>query len=371
MTKTSGASPRSTMSRSRFPPARSTRCSARTAPASRRWSNASWASIRPTRATLLLDGRRSGVRNPRDAQALGVGMVYQHFTLVPALTAAENLVLAAPTRRRSSTGARSAELEAFLARMPFRVPLDRPVSAGGRREAEARNPQAALSRPALPHPGRADLGADARRGRRDPRPARDMAHRGEITVLMITHKFREVMAFCDDVTCCAAAPRSAAARSAISRRDEMAAMMIGDAVVRPSAGAHRRPRAARLEIAGLFARERRGREAVAGLRSQGRPARSSASPAFPATARASWSRRSPASGRSSWARSSSATGFRAQRDHFARFKVFGLPEEPLKNATVADMSVAENMAFREFDKPPIARCGWWLSRGRCAPGRAN
>ena len=33
------------------------------------------------------------MRNPRDAQALGVGMVYQHFTLVPALTAAENLVV--------------------------------------------------------------------------------------------------------------------------------------------------------------------------------------------------------------------------------------------------------------------------------------
>ena len=32
-------------------PARSTRCSARTAPASRRWSNASWASTRPTRAS--------------------------------------------------------------------------------------------------------------------------------------------------------------------------------------------------------------------------------------------------------------------------------------------------------------------------------
>ena len=25
------------------------------------------------------------------------------------------------------------------------------------------------------------------------------------------------------------------------------------------------------------------------------------------------------------------------------------------------MSVAENMAFRKFDKPPIAPLGWWLS----------
>ncbi len=43
--------------------------------------------------------------------------------------------------------------------------------------------------------------------------------------------------------------------------------------------------------------------------------------------------------------------------------MFGLPEEPLKNATAPTMSVAENMAFRAFDKPPIASLGWWLSPG--------
>src|SRR5271166_4324846 len=83
----------------------------------------------PDRGQLLIDGSEAAVRNPRDAQALGVGMVYQHFTLVPALTAAENLVV-------SRTDAPSIidwrkereELEAFLDRMPFRVPLDKPVS---------------------------------------------------------------------------------------------------------------------------------------------------------------------------------------------------------------------------------------------------
>jgi ABC-type uncharacterized transport system ATPase subunit len=42
--------------------------------------------------------------------------------------------------------------------------------------------------------------------------------------------------------------------------------------------------------------------------------------------------------------------------------VFGLPEEPLKNASVPNMSVAENMAFRKFDKTPMARLGFWLRR---------
>src|SRR5262249_53555120 len=138
----------------------------------------------PDRGELLLDGSEVSVRNPRDAQALGVGMVYQHFTLVPALTAAENLVVSqadAPAfidwrKERKS-------LEAFLDRMPFRAPLDRTMSslsAGEKQKLEILKllyldqrflildePTSVLT------PGEAEeiLGL-----------LRDMAHRGEITV---------------------------------------------------------------------------------------------------------------------------------------------------------------------------------------------
>ena len=127
----------------------------------------------PDRGQLLLDGEEVAVRNPRDAQALGVGMVYQHFTLVPALTAAENLVVSradAPAIidwRKELKGPRSFP-------RPHAVPRaarQAGVGAGGGREAEARNPQAALSRPAISHSRRADLGADAGRSGRDSRPA--------------------------------------------------------------------------------------------------------------------------------------------------------------------------------------------------------
>jgi simple sugar transport system ATP-binding protein len=39
-----------------------------------------------------------------------------------------------------------------------------------------------------------------------------------------------------------------------------------------------------------------------------------------------------------------------------------LPEEPLKNACVGGMSVADNIAFREFDRAPFASKGWWLNK---------
>ena len=42
---------------------------------------------------MLVNGHEIAVRNPREARAAGIGMVYQHFTLVPSLTGAENLVI--------------------------------------------------------------------------------------------------------------------------------------------------------------------------------------------------------------------------------------------------------------------------------------
>ena len=47
----------------------------------------------PTSGTVLVDDHEVEIHNPRDAHAHGIGMVYQHFTLVPSLTAAENLVI--------------------------------------------------------------------------------------------------------------------------------------------------------------------------------------------------------------------------------------------------------------------------------------
>ncbi len=49
--------------------------------------------LRPDAGTLRVDGRMLSLRSPADAMAAGIGMVHQHFTLVPAMTVAENLAL--------------------------------------------------------------------------------------------------------------------------------------------------------------------------------------------------------------------------------------------------------------------------------------
>jgi general nucleoside transport system ATP-binding protein len=54
---------------------------------------------RPTRGEVRVRGRALEMRSPRDAIAAGIGMVHQHFMLVPPLTVAENVALGAEPRR--------------------------------------------------------------------------------------------------------------------------------------------------------------------------------------------------------------------------------------------------------------------------------
>src|SRR6201997_1206982 len=77
---------------------------------------------------IALDGATVSVKSPRHAQALGIGMVYQHFTLVPNMTVAENLVLArsrvpAVIDWRKEYDA----LRGFMATTPFPIDPEREV----------------------------------------------------------------------------------------------------------------------------------------------------------------------------------------------------------------------------------------------------
>ena len=51
--------------------------------------------IQPDAGQILVRGNPEQIRGPLDARQLGIGMVHQHFTSVPALTAAENIGLTA------------------------------------------------------------------------------------------------------------------------------------------------------------------------------------------------------------------------------------------------------------------------------------
>jgi simple sugar transport system ATP-binding protein len=323
----------------------------------------------PTRGSLILDGRETAIHAPGEARAAGIGMVYQHFTLVPCLTGAENMVLSrgdVPLVIDWKT--ERARLAAFMERMPFRVPLDRPVAdlaAGEKQKLEILKqlyldqrflildePTSVLT------PGEADeiLGL-----------MHQMAGRGDITVLMITHKVREVTAYCDRVTVLRRGRNVGGGTVGELSTDEMSRMMIGEATIRTSAA--RKPvdpaLRPRLELAALHVDTADGLPAVQAVDLKVRPGEilgiagvsgNGQSELVEALA----GQRPLRHGRILI----DGRPFAATRADYDGFKVFGLPEEPLRNATVKRMSVAENIAFRSFDKPPMAGLGWWLRPAR-------
>lgn len=49
--------------------------------------------LHPDSGTILVDGKEISISSPSDALAAGIGMVHQHFMLIPVFTVAENIVL--------------------------------------------------------------------------------------------------------------------------------------------------------------------------------------------------------------------------------------------------------------------------------------
>ena len=112
----------------------------------------------------------SAFKSPRDAIAVGIGMVHQHFMLADNLTVTENIVLGdepgspvvARLRRRPRSGSSSSAESYGLAVDPDVLVAD----ARGRRAPAGRDPQGALPGRPHPHPRRAHRRARAAGGRR-------------------------------------------------------------------------------------------------------------------------------------------------------------------------------------------------------------
>ena len=180
---------------------------------------------------VFVDGKPAQIANPRDAHAAGIGMVYQHFTLVPSMTVAENLVMAsADVPAIIDWKAAANTLDAFMDDMPFRVPLGSRVddlSAGERQKTEILKQLYLDSRflildepTSVLTPGEADEMLGLLRG---------MTEAGRLTVLMITHKFREVQGYADEVTVLRRGRHVGGGHVADLSTEDMAAMMIGAA----------------------------------------------------------------------------------------------------------------------------------------------
>ena len=188
----------------------------------------------PDEGTILFRGEELKPSDPGDAIAKGIGMVHQHFQLVPPLTVAENIVLGAETTRaggfmnRRAAEARVRELSQRygLAVEPTDVVADIPVGIQQRVEILKALYRGAelliLDEPtALLTPQETDELLAI---------MRDLAA-GGVGIIFITHKLREILAVTDRVTVLRRGRSVGRTLTSEATTESLAEMMVGRSVV--------------------------------------------------------------------------------------------------------------------------------------------
>jgi ABC-type uncharacterized transport system ATPase subunit len=224
--------------------------------------------VRPDSGEIRIGGEAVAIGNPGDAVRARIGMVHQHFMLVPVFTVAENVVLGfEPTRariffnrRKAAADIRSLSAEYGLEVDPDATVEDLPVGIQQRveilkalqRDAHVLildEPTAVLT----PQESEALF-----------RIMRSLASSGR-SILFITHKLKEVMAIADRVTVMRLGKVVGTTTPAESSESELASMMVGRSVELTVAKQPIEPGEVVLELTDLSVRDDRGLLAVDGV----------------------------------------------------------------------------------------------------------
>ena len=306
------------------------------------------------------------ITNTAEARSSGIGMVFQQFTLIPCMTVAENLVLA-----RKDLPAfihwrdEHVRLQKFLETAPFSIDLQSRIShlsAGQKQKVEILKqlyldakilildePTSVLT------PDESDevMGVLSR-----------MVQRGTLSVILITHRLREVMDYADNVTVLRGGRLVTSLSVAESNASKLAELMMGESRLPESVDKKNIPSTElALDIKELTVRGDNGLVAVnqvslsvrsgeilgvAGVSGNGQRE----------MVQAIAGQRTIESGEIR----AFDEPFHPTRRGIRAAGLFTLPEEALENATVPSMSVAENLALRKFDRAPFSKLRWLLNR---------
>jgi ABC-type uncharacterized transport system ATPase subunit len=320
----------------------------------------------PDDGEVLYGDRQQAISNPLDAMLLGIGMVYQHFTLIPNMNVAENIILSRPRLPAFINWRQEMKmLRERMQSMPFQIPLESPItalSAGEKQKVEIIK-QLLLDTKVLildePTSVLTPAEADEVLSR-----IRQMTREQDLSVLIITHKFREVMNYADEVTVLRKGKYAGAAKVSEATPASLAEMMVGREVVNePLQRTPQREHPLVLRMSELKVDDDSGVPMLQGL-----SLTVSAGEIVGIAGVSGNGQRELVQVLAGQRKTQSGEihvheePYHARRDQMRRHKFHCLPEEPLRNACVANMSVADNLAFRRFDRPPFARHHWLLNR---------
>jgi ABC-type uncharacterized transport system ATPase subunit len=224
--------------------------------------------VRPDTGVICVDGIAVAFDSPRAAQRVGIGMVHQHFTLVDALTVAENLALSLspdaawrfqPARVAADAAALAARIGLRLA-APDTAVAELPV--GARQRLEILKALASASRVTILDEPTAVL---------TPQEVgqlfamlRQLRAQGR-AVIFITHKLREVKELADRVTIMRRGRVVATLATATVSERALAEQMVGEAIPTLARATGKAKGTVVLEVSDLHVRNQRGLRSLEGV----------------------------------------------------------------------------------------------------------
>ncbi len=322
---------------------------------------------RPDEGEIRVRGERVTMSSPKDAIAHGIGMVHQHFMLIPVMTVAENIVLANEPKHGAiflDHAAASRRVEDLSKAFGFAIdPSARieQISVGQEQRVEIMK---ALYR-------NADIVIlDEPTAVLTPQEARQLFEilgtltREGISIIFISHKLGEVLEIADRITVLRRGKKIDTVGREGATEESLARMMVGREVVLRVDKTAAQPGEPLLSVENLSVIDDRGLPAVRDVSFEVRAGEIVGIAGVDGNGQtelidAITGLLRPAGGRITLGgRDVTTESARKHLDH----GLGHIPEDRQKRGLVLEFSLAENIALHDYDDPPNSRLGWLSPR---------
>jgi general nucleoside transport system ATP-binding protein len=316
----------------------------------------------PDEGEIRLGGKPTRIDSPRDAIDSGIGMVHQHFMLIPVMTVAENIVLATEPTKGPFLDLATAEKRVRELSTQYGLTV-RPeakvasISVGMQQRAEILK---ALYR------GAEILILDEPTAVLTPQEAselftiiRSLQEDGK-SIIFISHKLNEVLEIADRITVLRQGKRIDTVPREGATREGLARLMVGREVVLSVEKPPAEPGETLLEVKDLVVADERGLEAVRGVSLEVKAGEIVGIAGVDGNGQselidALTGLRSPAAGTIT-AAGKNLTSANARECLDAG--VGHIPEDRQVRGLVLDFTLAENLALHDYAREPSSRWGW-------------
>jgi general nucleoside transport system ATP-binding protein len=322
----------------------------------------------PDEGEIFIKGKRITIDSPKAAIEHGIGMVHQHFMLIPVMTVAENIVLATEPRRGGvflDYDAAIQRVRDLAASFNFAIDADakvQDITVGQQQRVEILK---ALYR------GAEILILDEPTAVLTPQEADELfgilktLQREGMSIIFISHKLREVLEIADRVTVLRRGKKVDTVPREGATRDTLARLMVGREVLLRVEKRPAHPGEPLMTVEGLRVVDDRGLEAVRGVSFDVHAGEIVGIAGVDGNGQtelidALTGLRMPAEGRivvggEDLTNANASTRLDSGMGH--------IPEDRQRRGLILEFSLAENLALHDFDKKPFSFLGWlWPGR---------